>query len=46
MHELFGKWNEGVFCGRSSSAKSIWRTGEFMIGTCEMTIMGEWLGGG
>ncbi|XP_072034757.1 oxysterol-binding protein-related protein 6-like isoform X2 [Amphiura filiformis] len=26
VHELFGKWNEGVFCGRSSSAKSIWRT--------------------
>ena len=28
-HELFGKWNEGVFCGRSSSAKSIWRTGGY-----------------
>ena len=26
VHELFGKWNEGVFCRRSFSAKSI--TGE------------------
>ncbi|XP_071822207.1 oxysterol-binding protein-related protein 6-like isoform X4 [Apostichopus japonicus] len=27
VHELFGKWNEGMYCGRSSSAKCIWRTG-------------------
>ncbi|XP_033628632.1 oxysterol-binding protein-related protein 6-like isoform X2 [Asterias rubens] len=27
IHELFGKWNEGIYCGRSASAKCIWRTG-------------------
>ncbi|XP_022111508.1 oxysterol-binding protein-related protein 6-like isoform X2 [Acanthaster planci] len=27
VHELFGKWNEGIYCGRSASAKCIWRTG-------------------
>ncbi|KAJ8019965.1 Oxysterol-binding protein-related protein 6 [Holothuria leucospilota] len=27
VHELFGKWNEGMYCGRSSSAKCVWRTG-------------------
>ncbi|XP_071499105.1 oxysterol-binding protein-related protein 6-like [Diadema antillarum] len=25
VHELFGKWNEGLYCGRSASAKCVWR---------------------
>ncbi|XP_041477450.1 oxysterol-binding protein-related protein 6-like isoform X2 [Lytechinus variegatus] len=25
IHELFGKWNEGLYCGRSASAKCVWR---------------------
>ncbi|XP_071942527.1 oxysterol-binding protein-related protein 6-like [Antedon mediterranea] len=27
VHEIFGKWNESIYCGQSSSAKCIWRTG-------------------
>ncbi|ESP01675.1 hypothetical protein LOTGIDRAFT_139282, partial [Lottia gigantea] len=27
VHNIFGKWNEGLFCGHGSSATCIWRPG-------------------
>ncbi|ELT87291.1 hypothetical protein CAPTEDRAFT_150458 [Capitella teleta] len=27
VHHLFGKWNEGLYCGRPPSARCIWRPG-------------------
>jgi len=28
VHNLFGKWNEALYCGKASLARCVWRPGE------------------